>query len=81
MWLPGGYAFCAVAALALLGEAHRLDRFMLERWLAERQLPLEGGFAGRTNKLVDGCYTFWQVTKKGAAALWATPAVVAPALA
>lgn len=21
---------------------------------------IEGGFAGRTNKLVDGCYTFWQ---------------------
>ncbi len=21
---------------------------------------MEGGFAGRTNKLVDGCYTFWQ---------------------
>ena len=20
----------------------------------------EGGFCGRTNKLVDGCYTFWQ---------------------
>jgi protein farnesyltransferase subunit beta len=21
---------------------------------------MEGGFNGRTNKLVDGCYSFWQ---------------------
>ena len=25
-----------------------------------RQMRLEGGFQGRTNKLVDGCYSFWQ---------------------
>jgi protein farnesyltransferase subunit beta len=25
-----------------------------------RQMPVEGGFQGRTNKLVDGCYSFWQ---------------------
>jgi len=49
-----------VAALAILGEAHRVDLPLLERWLAARQLTYEGGFAGRTNKLVDGCYTFWQ---------------------
>lgn len=23
-------------------------------------MRLEGGFQGRTNKLVDGCYSFWQ---------------------
>lgn len=23
-------------------------------------MKLEGGFQGRTNKLVDGCYSFWQ---------------------
>ena len=23
-------------------------------------MPFEGGFQGRTNKLVDGCYSFWQ---------------------
>lgn len=22
-------------------------------------MPFEGGFQGRTNKLVDGCYSFW----------------------
>lgn len=25
-----------------------------------KQMRLEGGFQGRTNKLVDGCYSFWQ---------------------
>ena len=29
------------------------------RWLAQRQMAFEGGFQGRTNKLVDSCYTFW----------------------
>ena len=24
-------------------------------------MRLEGGFQGRTNKLVDSCYSFWQV--------------------
>jgi prenyltransferase beta subunit len=56
----GGYAFCAVAALAILGETRAADLGMLERWLSERQQSKEGGFAGRCNKLVDGCYTFWQ---------------------
>lgn len=32
----------------------------LQRWLAMRQMRFEGGFQGRTNKLVDGCYSFWQ---------------------
>ena len=29
------------------------------RWIARRQLPSEGGFMGRTNKIVDSCYSFW----------------------
>ena len=32
----------------------------LQRWLCNRQMKYEGGFQGRTNKLVDGCYSFWQ---------------------
>lgn len=28
-------------------------------WLSSRQYAPEGGFAGRTNKLVDGCYSTW----------------------
>jgi Prenyltransferase and squalene oxidase repeat len=35
----------------------------LEWWLCHRQMRLEGGFQGRTNKLVDGCYSFWQVSQ------------------
>jgi protein farnesyltransferase subunit beta len=31
-----------------------------ENWLLKRQMKLEGGFQGRTNKLVDSCYSFWQ---------------------
>ena len=34
-----------------------LDAF--EEWLANRQCGVEGGFNGRTNKLCDGCYSFW----------------------
>jgi protein farnesyltransferase subunit beta len=25
-------------------------------------MACEGGFQGRTNKLVDGCYSFWQAS-------------------
>ena len=32
----------------------------LLRWLVNRQMSIEGGFNGRTNKLVDSCYSFWQ---------------------
>ena len=56
----GGYAFCAFAALVILGRANEADLPALESWLVNRQMPLEGGFQGRTNKLVDGCYSFWQ---------------------
>lgn len=56
----GGYVFCAFAALVLLGRARDADLDALEGWLAGRQMPVEGGFQGRTNKLVDGCYAFWQ---------------------
>ena len=57
----GGYTFCAVAALVALGKVNAVkDIDALERWLCRRQLAVEGGFQGRTNKLVDGCYSFWQ---------------------
>lgn len=32
----------------------------MQRWTVNRQMRFEGGFQGRTNKLVDGCYSFWQ---------------------
>lgn len=56
----GGYSFCAAAALAMLGTTAACDLHGLLRWVVNRQMQFEGGFQGRTNKLVDGCYSFWQ---------------------
>ena len=39
-------------------EAVRLERCLC--WVRQRQMCYEGGFSGRINKLVDGCYSFWQ---------------------
>lgn len=36
-----------------------LDVPRLVSWLSYRQYAPEGGFSGRTNKLVDGCYSHW----------------------
>ncbi|EFX02793.1 farnesyltransferase beta subunit ram1 [Grosmannia clavigera kw1407] len=36
-----------------------LDVQRLVSWLSSRQYAPEGGFSGRTNKLVDGCYSHW----------------------
>ncbi|XP_017469118.1 PREDICTED: protein farnesyltransferase subunit beta [Rhagoletis zephyria] len=55
----GGYTFCGIAALAMLDEGHKCDTHQLLKWNLQRQMPFEGGFQGRTNKLVDGCYSFW----------------------
>uniref|UniRef100_A0A453FFZ0 Prenyltransferase alpha-alpha toroid domain-containing protein n=1 Tax=Aegilops tauschii subsp. strangulata TaxID=200361 RepID=A0A453FFZ0_AEGTS len=56
----GGYTFCGLAAMVLLNEVEKLDLPSLIGWVAFRQ-GVECGFQGRTNKLVDGCYSFWQV--------------------
>ncbi|KAF3939902.1 hypothetical protein ABW19_dt0200260 [Dactylella cylindrospora] len=60
----GGYAFCVLAAMCLLGSPHEvltsyLDLEQFIAWLSSRQYAPEGGFSGRTNKLVDGCYSTW----------------------
>ena len=59
----GAYAFCAIACLCLINEQQSalrcLDLPSLLSWLSARQYAPEGGFAGRTNKLVDGCYSHW----------------------
>lgn len=63
----GGYTFCAVASYFLLLDKQdfdhkftsNLDLNCLVRWLTARQYQLEGGLSGRTNKLVDACYSFW----------------------
>ncbi|GIL78989.1 hypothetical protein Vretimale_100 [Volvox reticuliferus] len=60
----GGYTFCGIAALMLAGGPSlvqsTLNVPLLLHWLVHRQGSMEGGFNGRTNKLVDGCYSFWQ---------------------
>lgn len=60
----GAYTFCALACLSILGPPNQtipkfLDLEKLLQWLSARQYAPEGGFAGRTNKLVDGCYSHW----------------------
>ncbi|ONK72736.1 uncharacterized protein A4U43_C04F22640 [Asparagus officinalis] len=55
----GGYTFCGLATMILINEVDRLDLPRLLDWVAFRQ-GVECGFQGRTNKLVDGCYSFWQ---------------------
>ncbi|KAK8794653.1 hypothetical protein WA158_001634 [Blastocystis sp. Blastoise] len=54
----GGYNHCAIAILRILKEPIYTPE--LDIWLSYCQAPLEGGFAGRINKLVDGCYTWYQ---------------------
>ncbi|PRQ52688.1 putative protein farnesyltransferase [Rosa chinensis] len=45
--------------MILINEVNCLDLPRLIDWLVFRQ-GKECGFQGRTNKLVDGCYSFWQ---------------------
>ena len=55
----GGYTFCGICILKLL---NKLDSINLNRtihWLSQRQMEFAGGYNGRTNKLVDSCYTWW----------------------
>lgn len=56
----GGYTFCGFAALALSEDIDCIDMLRLVHWATRMQGVFEGGFMGRTCKLVDGCYSFWQ---------------------
>ena len=56
----GGYNFCALASLLILSRTSSIDLDAQERWVQQRQMRLEGGFQGRTNKTVDSCYSYWQ---------------------
>ncbi|KAF8342461.1 terpenoid cyclases/protein prenyltransferase alpha-alpha toroid [Amanita rubescens] len=65
----GGYTFCSLASWVALqpvlnhsqSTSASIDLPNLVRWLAHMQgNEIEiGGFRGRTNKLVDGCYSWW----------------------
>lgn len=67
----GGYTFCSFASWIMLqpyvhlyqreGPHPMVNYQRLMRWLVQLQggeIEL-GGFRGRTNKLVDGCYSWW----------------------
>jgi len=60
----GAYAFCALACLSIIDAPSRsIPRCLhvpsLISCLSSLQHAPEGGLAGRTNKLVDGCYSHW----------------------
>lgn len=56
----GGYSFCGIAILVMLNKLDSIDVQRFIQWLVNKQMSKEGGFQGRTNKLVDSCYSFWQ---------------------
>lgn len=56
----GGYTFCCIAGLSLINQINGIDMDSLLRWITAKQLTPEGGFCGRSNKLVDSCYSYWQ---------------------
>ncbi len=41
-----------------MGKLGEVDVESLLDWAVMRQMSFEGGFQGRTNKLVDSCYSF-----------------------
>jgi len=53
------YLYEALEALTSEMSCRYMDMQLLISWLSARQYAPEGGFAGRTNKLVDGCYSHW----------------------
>jgi protein farnesyltransferase subunit beta len=55
----GGYTFTSLSALVSLEACDTIDLDALEKWCVTKQLEREGGFCGRTHKLVDSCYSFW----------------------
>ena len=44
----GGYSFCGLAALMLMGKGHLCNTDTLLRWAVNRQMRLEGGFQVRS---------------------------------
>ena len=56
----GGYTFCGLASLCILKQTNLINMKRLLRWITRRQMLKEGGYQGRTHKLVDACYSFWQ---------------------
>ena len=55
----GGYTFCGICILKLLNKMNEINLNKTIKWLSQRQMEFAGGYNGRTNKLVDSCYTWW----------------------
>ena len=55
----GGYVHCGVGILHMLGHLDDININKTIRYIAMRQDEFSGGFNGRTNKLVDSCYSWW----------------------
>lgn len=54
-----GFIYCGIGILDVLGALDEIDCYKTIRYIAQRQDSFAGGFNGRTNKLVDSCYTWW----------------------
>ena len=55
----GGYSFCGLASLSFLQSMSRARLRQLKSWAFQRQSQALGAYNGRTNKLVDACYSYW----------------------
>ncbi|EAY13279.1 Prenyltransferase and squalene oxidase repeat family protein [Trichomonas vaginalis G3] len=55
----GGYTYCAIGILHILNRLDAININKVVRYIADCQVPFSGGFAGRTNKLADTCYSWW----------------------
>ncbi|CAN8061541.1 unnamed protein product [Agarophyton chilense] len=55
----GGNTYCGTASAVILEDTKAINAEKVLRWAVMRHMPYEGGFQGRTNKLVDSCYSFW----------------------
>ena len=57
----GGFSFCALGILFLRNAIERMNIKKFLNWLVQKQTEY-GGFCGRTGKLVDSCYSYWQAS-------------------
>jgi len=55
----GGHSILALSCMVLMDQLQNINVDKLLYWLSNKQCEIEGGFHGRTNKLVDSCYSYW----------------------
>lgn len=55
----GGFTYCGIGIMHILNRMDAININKAIRYIADRQVPYAGGFCGRTNKLVDSCYSWW----------------------